>query len=60
MSMKINRRVFILSSLGFVYYVKVDDGLVIKRMQVVVNSSGYSSSRGIKNKNSKSGGVDEE
>lgn len=60
MSMKINRRVFILSSLGFVYYVKVDDGLVIKRMQVVVNSTGYSSSSNVKNKNSKSGGVDEE
>ena len=40
MSIKINRRLFILSTLGFIYYVKLDDGLVIKRIQVRVNSVG--------------------
>ena len=38
MTLKINRRVFILSTLGYVYYVKLDDGIIIKRLEVVLNS----------------------
>lgn len=31
MSIKINRRAFIVSSLGYVYYIKLDDVSLIKR-----------------------------
>ena len=34
MSLKINRRVFIISTLGYVYYVKLDDVSLIKRFEI--------------------------
>ena len=48
MTLKINRRVFILSTLGYVYYVKLDDGVVMKRLEVRVNGW-YGNIGGVKN-----------
>lgn len=40
MALKINRRVFILSTLGYLYYVKVDGGMIIKRIKVAIGVNG--------------------
>lgn len=50
MTLKINRRVFVLSTLGYVYYVKLDDGVVMKRLEVRVNGW-YGNIGGVKKNN---------
>jgi hypothetical protein len=34
MTLKINRTVFIAANSGFIYYVKLDDGNLIKKFQI--------------------------
>jgi len=54
MTLKINRRVFVLSTLGYVYYVKLDDGVVMKRLEVRVNGW-YGNMGGVKKNNKEIG-----
>ncbi len=46
MSLKINRRVFVVSTLGYVYYIKIDDGSVIKRVEIVLSGRELSNELG--------------
>jgi hypothetical protein len=54
MCIKINRRAFIISTFGYVYYVKLDDGQLIKRFSFDISSGDINNDKLNSTDNSKS------